>query len=102
MQFRYFLFAGLMAGSAGVARSQSVRATPVATLQMVTYLGVAFRDVDAERAKTLKLPEQGGVEITFLAPNSPASDAGMKAGDVVTQYNGQRVESGEQFARLVR
>jgi serine protease Do len=102
MRFRYFLLAGLMGSSVGMAQSQQVRATQVANVPMVTYLGVAFRDVDVERAKTLKLPEQGGVEITFLAPNSPASDAGMKAGDVVAQYNGQRVEDGEQFARLVR
>lgn len=102
MQFRYFLMAGLMAGGAGVTRSQPVRATTVANVPMVTYLGVAVRELDAERSKALKVPDQGGVEITFLAPNSPAAEAGMKAGDVILQYNGQRVEGDEQFARLVR
>jgi serine protease Do len=69
---------------------------------MVTYLGVAFQEVDVERAKALKVPEPSGVEVTFLALNSPAAEAGMRIGDVIVNYNGQRVESGEQFARLVR
>ena len=34
--------------------------------------------------------------------DSPAAKAGIKEGDVVLEYNGQRVEGTEQFIRLVR
>jgi serine protease Do len=43
-----------------------------------------------------------GVEVTRIAPDSPAEKAGIKTGDVVTQYNGQRVEGMDQFSRMVR
>jgi len=66
------------------------------------YLGVMPTDVNSERAKALKLPEEAGVEITQLDPTGPAAGAGLKIGDVVMQYNGQRVEGNEQFSRLVR
>lgn len=67
-----------------------------------SYLGVWIWEVDAARAKELKLPEPGGVEVTLVRPGSPAEAAGIKPGDVVAEYNGQRVEGIEQFSRLVR
>lgn len=42
------------------------------------------------------------MEVTFITPDSPAEKAGIKTGDVVTQYNGQRVEGMDQFSRMVR
>jgi serine protease Do len=67
-----------------------------------SYLGVGVVDIDAERAKALKLSEERGVEVRNIDGDSPAAKAGLKEGDVVLEFNGQRVESGEQFARLVR
>lgn len=67
-----------------------------------TFLGVGLQEVDADRAKTLKLKEEAGVEITRVEDDSPASRAGLKVGDVILQYNGQRVEGFEQFSRFVR
>jgi len=67
-----------------------------------TYLGVNLAEIEANRAKELKLREAYGVEITRVEENSPAEKAGLKAGDVVLEYNGQRVEGMEQFGRLVR
>ena len=66
------------------------------------YLGVMLHEIDADRAKALNLPDVGGVEVTRVSPESPAEKAGIKTGDVVLSYNGQRVESMEQFSRLVR
>jgi serine protease Do len=42
------------------------------------------------------------VEVTRIAPDSPAEKAGIKTGDILTQYNGQRVEGMDQFSRMVR
>jgi serine protease Do len=66
-----------------------------------SYLGVGIKDVETDRAKALKLKEEAGVEITRVDENSPAEKAGLKAGDVILEYNGQRVEGIEQFSRLV-
>jgi serine protease Do len=67
-----------------------------------SFLGVGVREVDSERAKALNLPAEFGVEITKVDESSPAEKAGLKVGDVVQSYNGQRVEGTEQFVRMVR
>jgi serine protease Do len=67
-----------------------------------SYLGVGVRDVDSERKQALNLKEERGAEITSVEKDSPAAKAGLQAGDVVLDYAGNRVESMEQFIRLVR
>jgi serine protease Do len=67
-----------------------------------SYLGIGITEIDAERAKALKLPEERGIEITRVDEDTPAAKAGLKKGDVVLEFNGQRVEGAEQFQRLVR
>ena len=67
-----------------------------------SFLGVAVAELDTERAKELKLKDEHGVEVKSVEDDSPASKAGVKAGDVVLEFNGQRVEGTEQFVRLVR
>lgn len=67
-----------------------------------SFLGVDVCEVDKARAGSLNLKEERGVEITRVAEESPAARAGLKAGDVVLEFNGQRVEGTEQFVRLVR
>jgi serine protease Do len=66
------------------------------------YLGIGVQDIDADRAKVLKLKETRGAEVTRVEGDSPAAKAGFKEGDVVLDYNGQAVEGGEQLSRLVR
>lgn len=67
-----------------------------------SYLGIGVAEIDSENAKTLNLKEERGVEVKSVDENSPAAKAGLKEGDVVLEYNGQRVEGTEQFVRLVR
>ncbi|HXA04795.1 MAG TPA: PDZ domain-containing protein [Bryobacteraceae bacterium] len=67
-----------------------------------SYLGVGWVEITPERAKELHLKDERGVEVRCVDPDSPAAKAGLKEGDVVLEYNSQRVEGGEQFLRLVR
>jgi serine protease Do len=67
-----------------------------------SYLGIGVAEITSERAKALNLREEHGVEITRVEDESPAAKAGMKPGDVVLEYNGQRIEGVEQFMRMVR
>ena len=78
--------------------------TPPVPLRVLRggFLGVGIQEITAERAKTLKLHDTMGVEVTRVRPDSPAEMGGLKSGDVILQYNSTKVESMEQISRLVR
>jgi membrane-associated protease RseP (regulator of RpoE activity) len=42
-----------------------------------------------------------GLLITSISENSPASKAGLKAGDVITEVNGEKVEDTDDFIRIL-
>lgn len=66
------------------------------------HLGITPEDVSSDRAKELKLNAPRGVYVSEVEDDSPASKAGLKSGDVITDYNGQHVEGVVQFRRMVR
>src|SRR5262245_31179520 len=66
-----------------------------------SYLGVQIADVDADRAKELGLKEEMGAEIQEVSPGSPAEQAGLQKDDVITEYQGTRIEGVAQLTRLV-
>lgn len=43
----------------------------------------------------------GGVHVTAVMGNSHAQDAGIKEGDIIIQFNGERVKGVSQFRKLV-
>ena len=67
-----------------------------------SYLGVGAVEIDPERAKALKLRENRGVELTCIEDGSPAAEAGLRVGDIVLRYGGDRIEDMERLSRLVR
>jgi serine protease Do len=67
-----------------------------------SYLGVRLVEIDADRARTLKLPEERGVEVGDVEDGSPAESAGIKQGDVLLNYNGENILGVQQFVRLVQ
>ena len=67
-----------------------------------SQIGVTIRDVEDSDAKAGKLATQGGVVIEDVAEDSPASRAGIKKGDIVVEFDGERVRSVRQFTRLVQ
>src|SRR5260370_1169069 len=87
---------------AGVATPGGARARSRARLPPVrevagggAYIGVRVRDGDASSPNA-------GVVIEDVAKDGPAEKAGMKAGDVIAEFDGERVRSSLQFTRLVR
>ena len=60
-----------------------------------SQLGVMVSDVDAKAAAV-------GVQIDEVNDDSPAEKAGIKSGDVIVEYDGERVRSARQFTRLVQ
>lgn len=66
------------------------------------WLGVTISEVSADKAKESKLSTAQGVLVEQIDPNGPAAKAGVKAGDIITEFNGQRVEGTMGFRRMVR
>jgi S1-C subfamily serine protease len=62
-------------------------------------LGVTVSDLEAADAKAAP---QGGVRIEDVDSGSPAEKAGLKTGDIVVEFDGERVRSARQFTRLVQ
>src|SRR6202522_1264835 len=65
------------------------------------YLGVGLNDVTPENSKFFNLTGNTGALIASVTPDSPASDAGLKEGDVVTAVNGHSVETGSDLQVIV-
>ena len=99
MRSRVLLMACL---ASGWGMAQPARSAKFGTPGTKSFLGIGIQEIDAARAAELKLPETLGVEVTRVEPDSPADQAGLKTGDVVVQYNGQKVEGIDQFSRMVR
>jgi serine protease Do len=61
------------------------------------YLGIGVRDVDAERARVLGLPEVAGIEVTEVHKGGPGEKAGLRTGDVLTHLAGKPVRDGKEL-----
>jgi S1-C subfamily serine protease len=98
--------AGLGAAFAPVARGQARAVTAPRALDTLvargSRIGVSIRDVEEADAKAGKLQSQAGVVIEDVTADSPAEKAGIKKGDIVVEYDGERVRSARQFTRLVQ
>jgi S1-C subfamily serine protease len=56
------------------------------------YLGINIQALTPELAKEFKLPdESSGVLVGGITPNSAAARAGLREGDVITEFNGKKV-----------
>src|SRR5687768_3040518 len=63
-----------------------------ATAQARSSIGVQVEDVRSG----------AGAEIRAVLPNSPAQRAGFMAGDIVVEFDGERVRSAAHLSRLVQ
>ena len=78
------------------------QALPVVPPIEATYLGVSAQAIDQQTAEQLGLEQANGLSLSFVAPDSPAAKAGLKAGDVLLKLNDQHLINPEQLAVLIR
>jgi len=65
------------------------------------YLGVTPQDVPDELARTLELERGEGVLVFSMNPDTPASDAGMRPGDVILTWNGEKYSDPTLLSRAI-
>jgi len=67
-----------------------------------SQIGITIRDAEEADAKATKMPTPSGVVIEEVREDSPAAKAGLKKGDVIVEFDGDRVRGVRQFTRLVQ
>jgi S1-C subfamily serine protease len=92
------LAAGAGAAIAPVAHGQAREREPlVRAMQIIggdAHIGVEVRDADPK--------DSSGVVVDDVENDSPAEKAGLKKGDTIVEFDGERVRSVAQFRRLVQ
>ena len=65
------------------------------------WLGVRIQDVTKEIAEVEKLDEPRGALVASVAQNSPSEKAGVKAGDIILEFDGERIQEMKQLPMIV-
>lgn len=86
---------GSFAGAGFAIPAQIAKAT---TAQLIAhgkvdhgYVGISMNDVTPDNASFFNLKDASGAIVAQVSPNSPASRAGLKQGDVIESFNGEKV-----------
>jgi len=65
------------------------------------YLGVLIQDVDNNLAESFGLDKPRGALVSKVLPNTPASDAGLEVGDIITKFNGTNIRYSSELPPIV-
>jgi serine protease Do len=65
------------------------------------YLALMPQDVDESLAKGLKLKSTAGALVGDVTAAGPADKAGIQRGDIITSFNGKKVENSNQLRAIV-
>ena len=65
------------------------------------WLGVRIQDVTKEIAEVEKLDEPRGALVASVAQGSPSEIAGVKAGDIILEFDGERIQEMKQLPIIV-
>lgn len=65
------------------------------------YLGVRFQPLTADLAKSFGLDSERGALIANVEKDTPAERAGLKAGDVILEFDGRAINEGNELPRYV-
>jgi Do/DeqQ family serine protease len=63
----------------------------------IPWLGLVVQGVDEKLSQYLEIPQGNGVLVSDVTAHSPAEDAGLQPGDVVTKIGKRRVTSEETY-----
>jgi serine protease Do len=83
------------------ARKASAQ-TSIFAVRDGSSIGVSVRETTAEDAKSAKLTQPAGVVVESVLSSSPAEKAGFRTGDIVVEFDGERIRSVQHFTRIVR
>ena len=88
---------GSFAGAGFAIPSEIARASANDIIKFGTvrhgYLGISMNDVTPDNASFFNLPDSTGAIISQVTPDSPASRAGLKSGDVLREIDGHKIEN---------
>ena len=65
------------------------------------WLGVRIQDVTKEIAEIENLDEPRGALVASVASGSPSEKAGVKAGDIILEFNGERIQEMKELPIIV-
>ena len=65
------------------------------------FIGIQYSPLSPRNAVALGLPAAAGIQISAVVPGSPAAQAGLKVGDVVTKLNDQQIDQEHPLQSLM-
>jgi serine protease Do len=65
------------------------------------WLGVVIQRITPELIEALELDGEDGALVSKVAPDGPAAQAGVEHGDVIIEFDGEKVESWNDLPRIV-
>ncbi|WP_068816927.1 HhoA/HhoB/HtrA family serine endopeptidase [Phormidesmis priestleyi] len=74
---------------------------PYLGIRMMTLTPELKKQINSDREANLTVQDDRGILIFSVMKNSPATRAGLRAGDVIKKINGQAVETAEQVQNAV-
>ena len=95
-------------GSIGIGFSIPSNSAKIVIDQLIEFgetkrgwLGVRIQDVTKEIAEVEKLDKPRGALVASVAENSPSDKAGVKAGDIILEFNGEKISEMKQLPIIV-
>jgi serine protease Do len=86
---------------ATIGRLAEEQATVAASPALKGSLGVAVQSLDPALARQRGLPDSRGALVSEVRDGSPAETAGLRAGDVITEVDRQRIATSEDLQRAI-
>jgi len=65
------------------------------------YIGIWLQDITDDLAEALDLEQEEGVLVADVASGGPAERAGIERGDVIVEFNGEKIQDGAQLQNKV-
>ena len=65
------------------------------------WLGVRIQEVTKEIAEVEKLKKPAGALVASVGQNSPADKAGIKAGDIILEFDGKKIDTMRKLPKVV-